>query len=92
MGHIVGLGDRHCENILLDTSRGECVHVDFDCLFDKVRPLRLRLRLCALTPAHCALPWNPSRVTRGAHQYTQLLGCTIIVRRVLRPCVWAARA
>lgn len=36
LGHVVGLGDRHCENILIDTSCGECVHVDFDCLFDKV--------------------------------------------------------
>lgn len=35
VGHIVGLGDRHTENILLDVSNGECVHVDFDCLFDK---------------------------------------------------------
>jgi serine/threonine-protein kinase ATR len=35
VGHIVGLGDRHCENILIDTTTGECVHVDFDCLFDK---------------------------------------------------------
>ena len=35
LGHIVGLGDRHAENILLDTTTGECVHVDFDCIFDK---------------------------------------------------------
>jgi Phosphatidylinositol 3- and 4-kinase len=26
---------RHGENILIDTTCGECVHVDFDCLFDK---------------------------------------------------------
>ena len=35
VGHIIGLGDRHGENILIDTVSGECVHVDFDCLFDK---------------------------------------------------------
>lgn len=35
VGHIVGLGDRHGENILIDTTTGEAVHVDFDCLFDK---------------------------------------------------------
>jgi serine/threonine-protein kinase ATR len=35
VGYIIGLGDRHTENILLDTTNGECVHVDFDCLFDK---------------------------------------------------------
>ena len=35
VGHIVGLGDRHGENILVDTSNGDVVHVDFSCLFDK---------------------------------------------------------
>ena len=37
VGHILGLGDRHGENLLIDRSTGDCVHVDFDCLFDKVR-------------------------------------------------------
>lgn len=35
VGHVMGLGDRHGENILIDRTNGECVHVDFDCLFDK---------------------------------------------------------
>ncbi|KAJ2856636.1 hypothetical protein J3B02_001489 [Coemansia erecta] len=35
VGHILGLGDRHCENILLDESTGSVVHVDFNCLFEK---------------------------------------------------------
>jgi len=35
VGHIIGLGDRHSENILINTASGECVHVDFDCIFDK---------------------------------------------------------
>lgn len=30
------LGDRHSENILLDVNTGDVVHVDFDCLFDRV--------------------------------------------------------
>ena len=30
VGHVVGLGDRHGENLLLDRGSGECVHVDFD--------------------------------------------------------------
>ena len=32
---MVGLGDRHGENILLDAGTADCVHVDFSCLFDK---------------------------------------------------------
>ncbi|KAI0514246.1 hypothetical protein KFK09_010281 [Dendrobium nobile] len=35
VGHIVGLGDRHGENVLFDSTTGDCVHVDFSCLFDK---------------------------------------------------------
>uniref|UniRef100_A0A1D1XUC9 Serine/threonine-protein kinase ATR n=1 Tax=Anthurium amnicola TaxID=1678845 RepID=A0A1D1XUC9_9ARAE len=35
VGHIVGLGDRHGENILFDSTTGDCVHVDFSCLFDR---------------------------------------------------------
>jgi serine/threonine-protein kinase ATR len=30
VGHVIGLGDRHSENILVDTTSGQCVHVDFD--------------------------------------------------------------
>ena len=35
VGYILGLGDRHGENILLDSTIGDCVHVDFNCLFNK---------------------------------------------------------
>lgn len=34
--HVQRLGDRHCENILMDTNTGDVVHVDFNCLFEKV--------------------------------------------------------
>ena len=32
-GYVLGLGDRHCENILMASSNGDCIHVDFNCLF-----------------------------------------------------------
>ena len=35
VGHVVGLGDRHPDNILIDTRTGEVVHVDFDCIFSR---------------------------------------------------------
>ncbi|KAH9578752.1 UME domain [Trypanosoma melophagium] len=48
-GHIVGLGDRHGENLMLDLGRGELMHVDFACMFDKGEllevPERVRFRL-----------------------------------------------
>lgn len=46
VGHIVGLGDRHGENILLDATTGDCVHVDFAFLFDRVSP-------CLTCPCAC---------------------------------------
>ena len=39
VGYIVGLGDRHCENILFDQLTGDCIHVDFNCLFEKAKTL-----------------------------------------------------
>ncbi|KAG9015870.1 serine/threonine-protein kinase M1 [Tulasnella sp. JGI-2019a] len=35
VGYILGLGDRHGENILFDSITGDTVHVDFNCLFEK---------------------------------------------------------
>jgi serine/threonine-protein kinase ATR len=35
VGYLVGLGDRHGENILIDQTTGDTVHVDFNCLFEK---------------------------------------------------------
>ncbi|KAF9122997.1 serine/threonine-protein kinase M1 [Mortierella sp. 14UC] len=48
-GYIVGLGDRHGENLLLDERNGDVVHVDFNCLFDAgklfPKPERVPFRL-----------------------------------------------
>jgi serine/threonine-protein kinase ATR len=35
VGHVLGLGDRHGENVLLEQGNGGTFHVDFNCLFDK---------------------------------------------------------
>merc|ERR1719427_1680445 len=35
MGYIIGLGDRHLENINVDTTNGHTFHVDMNCLFNK---------------------------------------------------------
>lgn len=35
VGYILGLGDRHGENLLFDSCTGDTVHVDFNCLFNK---------------------------------------------------------
>ena len=35
LGYLLGLGDRHSENLLMDPANGEVVQVDFNCLFLK---------------------------------------------------------
>lgn len=37
VGHILGLGDRHVSNILLDKGTGEVVHIDLGIAFDQVK-------------------------------------------------------
>jgi serine-protein kinase ATM len=36
VGHILGLGDRHTSNILMDSVSGEVVHIDLGIAFDQV--------------------------------------------------------
>lgn len=35
LGWLLGLGDRHLDNLLLDTETGELLHIDFSVCFDK---------------------------------------------------------
>lgn len=36
LGYVLGIGDRHCNNILLDMKTGEVVHIDLGIAFDQV--------------------------------------------------------
>ena len=38
---MLGLGDRHLDNILLDLASGQVVHIDFNLSFDKGAMLRV---------------------------------------------------
>lgn len=39
LGHVLGLGDRHCHNILLDEKSGEAIHIDLGVAFEAGRVL-----------------------------------------------------
>lgn len=41
IGYILGIGDRHCNNILLDRSTGEVVHIDLGIAFDQGKLLKV---------------------------------------------------
>jgi tetratricopeptide (TPR) repeat protein len=38
-GFILGIGDRHAHNILIDQISGECIHIDFGIVFDQGKGL-----------------------------------------------------
>ena len=48
-GHILGIGDRHCQNILIDERTAEVIHIDFGIVFEMglelITPERVPFRL-----------------------------------------------
>ncbi|XP_077975239.1 serine/threonine-protein kinase SMG1-like isoform X1 [Styela clava] len=41
IGYVIGLGDRHLDNVLIDLESGEVVHIDYNVCFDKGTQLRV---------------------------------------------------
>lgn len=41
IGYVIGLGDRHLDNILVDLTTGEVVHIDYNVCFEKGKALRV---------------------------------------------------
>ena len=62
IGFIVGLGDRHLENILIDKTTGGLMHVDFACLFDHGLNLE--------TPEKVSDAATPAAGPHGVHNAT----------------------
>ena len=50
IGYIIGLGDRHLDNLLVDFQTGEIIHIDYNVCFEKGTKLRIPERVpCRLT-------------------------------------------
>ncbi|KAG0253543.1 Serine/threonine-protein kinase smg1 [Mortierella polycephala] len=41
IGYVIGLGDRHLENILIEFTTGDLVHIDYNVCFEKGKRLRI---------------------------------------------------
>lgn len=39
--YVVGLGDRHCQNIMIDRQTGELIHIDLNMIFEMGQTLRV---------------------------------------------------
>ncbi len=77
-GYLIGLGDRHCANILLDVCTGQVVHIDLGIAFEQGRFLSTPERV-------------PFRLTRNIIDGMGATGvegamtrCSVEVMRVLR--------
>ena len=72
IGYTVGLGDRHLENILIETTTGSLMHVDFACLFDHglnlETPERVPFRLTQNLHSSSLVTWW----VLSSHRYTRL--------------------
>lgn len=44
-GYIVGLGDRHCQNIMIDHTSGDLIHIDLNMIFEVGKTLRIPERV-----------------------------------------------
>ncbi|KAF2011391.1 hypothetical protein BU24DRAFT_495581 [Aaosphaeria arxii CBS 175.79] len=64
LGHVLGLGDRHCHNILLDEKSGEIVHIDLGVSFEAGRVL----------PVPEVVPFRLTRDLVDAMGYTKTEG------------------
>ncbi|KAF8566193.1 hypothetical protein P879_02805 [Paragonimus westermani] len=56
LGYLVGLGDRHLDNLLVDLTTGHLIHIDYNVCFDKGRTLRVAERV----------PFRLTRILRHA--------------------------
>lgn len=64
LGHVLGLGDRHCHNILLDEMSGDIVHIDLGVSFEAGRVL----------PVPEVVPFRLTRDLVDAMGYTKTEG------------------
>eukprot|EP00762_Andalucia_godoyi_P006510 ANDGO_05012.mRNA.1 Serine/threonine-protein kinase smg-1 len=63
--YVLGIGDRHLGNILLDTASNECIHIDFNICLDRGRDLKVRE----------VVPYRMTEVFRNVVNRNEVLQC-----------------
>ncbi|VEL20549.1 unnamed protein product, partial [Protopolystoma xenopodis] len=63
LGYLVGLGDRHLDNLLIDFTTGQLIHIDYNVCFDKGRSLRVPERVPFRLTRNLRHPLGPSAMS-----------------------------
>ncbi|KAH7664951.1 Non-specific serine/threonine protein kinase protein [Dioscorea alata] len=78
VGHVLGLGDRHLDNILIDLFSGDVVHIDYNVCFDKGKRLKIPeivpFRLTQIIEAALGLTGTEVEWTRGDNHDEAAIG------------------
>ncbi|KAK9892619.1 hypothetical protein WA026_020997 [Henosepilachna vigintioctopunctata] len=69
IGYIIGLGDRHLDNMLVDLTSGEVVHIDYNVCFEKGKTLRVPEKV-------------PFRLTPNIKQALGFTGVEILITQI----------
>lgn len=67
VGHILGLGDRHASNILMDDRTGEVVHIDLGIAFEQVCPTFTNVRVAVINSVVGEIASGPGTRTIPPH-------------------------
>ncbi|ORY07438.1 hypothetical protein K493DRAFT_273447, partial [Basidiobolus meristosporus CBS 931.73] len=78
IGYIIGLGDRHLDNILIDFVQGEIIHIDYNICFEKGK----RLRIPETVPFRLTQNFQAALGMSGVDGYFKQASCHSL--RVLR--------
>ncbi|XP_061396634.1 serine/threonine-protein kinase Smg1 [Musca vetustissima] len=70
IGYVIGLGDRHLDNILIKLGTGEIVHIDYNVCFEKGKSLRVPEKV-------------PFRLTQNLRAALGLVGTEVSVKKIL---------
>ncbi len=88
VGAVLGLGDRHPNNILWDGRKGELLHIDHNVCFDRGQKLRVCTKRSTHPPTH--LPKKKQAFHPPTHPPTYLTQVPEVVPFRLTPALVAA--
>lgn len=92
VGHILGLGDRHPSNLLLERSTGKVVHIDFGDCFEVAMhrekfPEKVPFRLTRMLTHAMEVSMKLSSLIHASHTTFRLVASKVVSGRHARlPC------